>query len=245
MLSILTSHLSQSTSIHLWLYFDVYEYYELASQLLLDAVYQPTFPPYHVPASEADTSLPGPPPKILRDMGLQVIDEDGSLAPSRTGVAAITSIYFDNGDLELYLGRLEKTEGVEVIHLRWYSDTGMKILASKKTETSLSVSRLKTHNSHQRKSSWVEKANAPSDDRKPPLSTTPRERKHQSSVAARILDSRSGHGHHFSSPMPEDHPKALPPRRISRLGRVAARLSQGMTDWGRNITGFRGVKESS
>jgi SPX domain protein involved in polyphosphate accumulation len=32
--------------------------------------------------------------------------------------AAITSIYFDNVDLELYLGRLEKKEGAEAIHLR-------------------------------------------------------------------------------------------------------------------------------
>lgn len=36
---------------------------------------------------------------------------------------AITSIYFDNEDLELYLGRLEKTEGAEAIRLRWYGDT--------------------------------------------------------------------------------------------------------------------------
>jgi SPX domain protein involved in polyphosphate accumulation len=34
--------------------------------------------------------------------------------------SAITSIYFDNEDLELYLGRLEKTEGAEAIRMRWY-----------------------------------------------------------------------------------------------------------------------------
>ena len=39
---------------------------------------------------------------------------------------AITSIYFDNQDLELYLGRLEKTEGAEAIRLRWYGDMGVK-----------------------------------------------------------------------------------------------------------------------
>jgi hypothetical protein len=39
---------------------------------------------------------------------------------------AITSIYFDNEDLELYLGRLEKTEGAEAIRLRWYGDTDAK-----------------------------------------------------------------------------------------------------------------------
>ncbi len=38
--------------------------------------------------------------------------------------SAITSIYYDNEDLELYLGRLEKTEGAEAIRLRWYG--GMK-----------------------------------------------------------------------------------------------------------------------
>ena len=31
-------------------------------------------------------------------------------------------MYFDNDDLELYLGRLEKTEGAEAIRLRWYGD---------------------------------------------------------------------------------------------------------------------------
>lgn len=36
--------------------------------------------------------------------------------------SAITSIYFDNQDLELYLGRLEKTEGAEAIRMRWYGD---------------------------------------------------------------------------------------------------------------------------
>ncbi|RUS20757.1 polyphosphate synthetase protein [Endogone sp. FLAS-F59071] len=34
--------------------------------------------------------------------------------------SAITSIYFDNDDFELYLGRLEKSEGAEAIRLRWY-----------------------------------------------------------------------------------------------------------------------------
>ena len=43
---------------------------------------------------------------------------------------AITSIYFDNEDLELYLGRLEKTEGAEAIRLRWYGDTSVKQVLS-------------------------------------------------------------------------------------------------------------------
>ncbi len=40
--------------------------------------------------------------------------------------SAITSIYFDNEDLELYLGRLEKTEGAEAIRLRWYGGMDTK-----------------------------------------------------------------------------------------------------------------------
>jgi SPX domain protein involved in polyphosphate accumulation len=42
---------------------------------------------------------------------------------------AITSIYFDNEDLELYLGRLEKTEGAEAIRLRWYGDVDNKTVS--------------------------------------------------------------------------------------------------------------------
>lgn len=34
--------------------------------------------------------------------------------------SAITSIYYDNKELDLYRGRLEKTEGAEAIRLRWY-----------------------------------------------------------------------------------------------------------------------------
>ncbi|GJE96248.1 SPX domain-containing protein [Phanerochaete sordida] len=48
--------------------------------------------------------------------------------------AAITSIYFDNEDLELYLGRLEKTEGAEAVRLRWYGDVDQKtIFVERKT----------------------------------------------------------------------------------------------------------------
>lgn len=45
-------------------------------------------------------------------------------------IIAITSIYFDNEDLELYLGRLEKTEGAEAIRLRWYGDTDVRTVRS-------------------------------------------------------------------------------------------------------------------
>ncbi|KAG1891586.1 uncharacterized protein F5891DRAFT_304031 [Suillus fuscotomentosus] len=150
-----------------------------------------------------------------------------------------------------------------------------------------SLSRLKAHNSQSRKSS---KANVPSENRRPSPFTTSRERKHHSSVAARLPDSRSGHGRHFSSPMADvtahrnhrkpprvetdpinarlkerdaklypysENPESAirsfmemdvvppppPPPRTSRLGRVAARLSRGITNWGRNI-GSKG-KESS
>lgn len=45
---------------------------------------------------------------------------------------AITSIYLDNEDLELYLGRLEKVEGAEAIRLRWYGDVDTKTVCSLK-----------------------------------------------------------------------------------------------------------------
>jgi SPX domain protein involved in polyphosphate accumulation len=38
--------------------------------------------------------------------------------------SAITSIYYDNDALELYLGRLEKSEGAEAMRLRWYGGMG-------------------------------------------------------------------------------------------------------------------------
>jgi SPX domain protein involved in polyphosphate accumulation len=43
--------------------------------------------------------------------------------------SAITSIYFDNEELELYLGRLEKTEGAEAIRMRWYGDVDGKVVS--------------------------------------------------------------------------------------------------------------------
>ena len=46
-----------------------------------------------------------------------------------TWFVAITSVYFDNEDLELYLGRLEKTEGAEAIRLRWYGDMDQKTVS--------------------------------------------------------------------------------------------------------------------
>jgi SPX domain protein involved in polyphosphate accumulation len=50
-------------------------------------------------------------------------------AQSMSPREAITSIYFDNEDLELYLGRLEKTEGAQAIRLRWYGNTDVKTVS--------------------------------------------------------------------------------------------------------------------
>ncbi len=44
--------------------------------------------------------------------------------------SAITSVYFANDDLELYPGRLEKTEGAEAVRLRWYGDVDNKTVRS-------------------------------------------------------------------------------------------------------------------
>jgi SPX domain protein involved in polyphosphate accumulation len=50
--------------------------------------------------------------------------------------SAITSVYFDNEDLELYLGRLEKTEGAEAIRMRWYGDVTGKTVRKPPIESS-------------------------------------------------------------------------------------------------------------
>jgi len=72
-----------------------------------------------------------------------------------TYFAAITSIYFDNEDLELYLGRLEKTEGAEAIRLRWYGDTNVKTVSVPKllyqTSFSMSLSDLRRTQDAQRR----------------------------------------------------------------------------------------------
>ncbi|KAJ7707439.1 VTC domain-containing protein [Mycena rosella] len=68
---------------------------------------------------------------ILRNLPVLVFNPDKEFDAKD---AAITSIYFDNEDLELYLGRLEKTEGAEAIRLRWYGDTDVKtIFVERKT----------------------------------------------------------------------------------------------------------------
>ncbi|KIL67548.1 hypothetical protein M378DRAFT_73335 [Amanita muscaria Koide BX008] len=68
---------------------------------------------------------------ILRHLPVLVFNPDKEYEPKDS---AITSIYFDNEDLELYLGRLEKVEGAEAIRLRWYGDVDSKtIFVERKT----------------------------------------------------------------------------------------------------------------
>lgn len=68
---------------------------------------------------------------ILKHLPVLVFNPDKDYTPADS---AITSIYFDNEDLELYLGRLEKTEGAEAIRLRWYGGMDTKqIFVERKT----------------------------------------------------------------------------------------------------------------
>ncbi|KAF5327655.1 hypothetical protein D9619_004796 [Psilocybe cf. subviscida] len=68
---------------------------------------------------------------IMRNLPVLVFNPDKEFEPKDS---AITSIYFDNENLELYLGRLEKTEGAEAIRLRWYGDVDNKtIFVERKT----------------------------------------------------------------------------------------------------------------
>ncbi|GAA5896511.1 hypothetical protein JCM8208_004219 [Rhodotorula glutinis] len=62
---------------------------------------------------------------ILKHLPILVFDSDKAFAQDD---AAITSVYFDNEDLDLYMGRLEKTEGAEAIRLRWYGGMGVKLI---------------------------------------------------------------------------------------------------------------------
>ncbi|KDR78843.1 hypothetical protein GALMADRAFT_244468 [Galerina marginata CBS 339.88] len=62
---------------------------------------------------------------ILRHLPVLVFNPDKEFEQKDS---AITSIYFDNEDLELYLGRLEKTEGAEAVRLRWYGDVDNKTI---------------------------------------------------------------------------------------------------------------------
>ncbi|KAK4055060.1 vacuolar transporter chaperone [Microbotryomycetes sp. JL221] len=68
---------------------------------------------------------------ILKHLPILVFNPD---KPFEKEDAAISSIYFDNENLDLYMGRLEKTEGAEAIRLRWYGGMGTKtIFVERKT----------------------------------------------------------------------------------------------------------------
>ncbi|KAJ2744609.1 hypothetical protein GGI20_002824 [Coemansia sp. BCRC 34301] len=56
---------------------------------------------------------------ILKSLPVLIYRTKGTTKPPSP---AITSIYFDNEDLDLYQGRIEKSEGAEAIRLRWYGD---------------------------------------------------------------------------------------------------------------------------
>lgn len=58
---------------------------------------------------------------ILKHLPVLVFNADKEFEPEDS---AITSIYFDNKDMDLYYGRLRKDEGAEALILRWYG--GMK-----------------------------------------------------------------------------------------------------------------------
>ena len=53
-------------------------------------------------------------------MPVLVFNPNKEFEPADT---AISSIYYDNEELELYLGRLEKSEGAEAVRMRWYGST--------------------------------------------------------------------------------------------------------------------------
>ncbi|UZJ54464.1 hypothetical protein CBS101457_003784 [Exobasidium rhododendri] len=68
---------------------------------------------------------------ILKHLPVLVFNPDKEYVAEDS---AITSIYYDNEELELYLGRLEKTEGAEAIRLRWYGGMDTKqIFVERKT----------------------------------------------------------------------------------------------------------------
>ncbi|KAL1918732.1 uncharacterized protein VTP21DRAFT_2754 [Calcarisporiella thermophila] len=51
---------------------------------------------------------------------------------SNPGADTITSVYFDNDELNLYKDRVEKREGAEVIRLRWYGRTHSRVFVERK-----------------------------------------------------------------------------------------------------------------
>ncbi|KAJ3050837.1 vacuolar transporter chaperone [Rhizophlyctis rosea] len=67
---------------------------------------------------------------ILKYLPVLVFSSKGQKEPD----PAITSIYFDNDQFDLYLGRLEKTEGAQALRLRWYGNMDQtEIFVERKT----------------------------------------------------------------------------------------------------------------
>jgi len=68
---------------------------------------------------------------ILKHLPVLVFNPNKEFEPADS---AISSIYYDNEDMELYLGRLEKSEGAEAVRMRWYGDvTNSTIFVERKT----------------------------------------------------------------------------------------------------------------
>ncbi|KAJ2784689.1 hypothetical protein H4R18_000980 [Coemansia javaensis] len=68
---------------------------------------------------------------ILKYLPVLIYRTKGSTRPPNP---AITSIYFDNDSLDLYQGRIEKSEGAEAVRLRWYGDMdSTEIFVERKT----------------------------------------------------------------------------------------------------------------
>jgi SPX domain protein involved in polyphosphate accumulation len=68
---------------------------------------------------------------ILKYLPVLVFNPNKEFEPADS---AISSIYYDNKELELYLGRLEKSEGAEAVRMRWYGDmSNTTIFVERKT----------------------------------------------------------------------------------------------------------------
>lgn len=64
--------------------------------------------------------------KLIIMKNLPVLVYQGKKGEYDPSDSAISSVYLDNENLELYHGRLEKTEGAEAIRLRWYGGEAPK-----------------------------------------------------------------------------------------------------------------------
>ncbi|KAG7885988.1 hypothetical protein KL938_001020 [Ogataea parapolymorpha] len=68
---------------------------------------------------------------ILKHLPVLVFNSSKEFEPEDS---AITSIYYDNKDMDLYYGRLLKTEGAEAIRIRWYGGMGAEtVFVERKT----------------------------------------------------------------------------------------------------------------